>query len=145
MQNSVRLCSGRSEVESNTVLLMARYRCNISSKEAVLPRRNDGEMARYTLWHNSVSIIRFGLISDLDLLSPNRKNQNLSNLHQSSPVVVVGRLLPRPRTTMDGKSLSAYLNQIDMNFLEKTVQTMKKKVRKTKKKIIQVGICKSGK
>ena len=36
--------SNLGPVKSNTVLLTARHRCDISSKGAVLPGRNDAEM-----------------------------------------------------------------------------------------------------
>ena len=38
-------------VKSDTVLPTARHRCNISSKEAVLPWRNDAEMGPFNSLH----------------------------------------------------------------------------------------------
>ena len=40
-------------VKSDTVLPTARHRCNISSKEAVLPRRNDVEVGQANSLHAS--------------------------------------------------------------------------------------------
>ena len=48
-------------VKSNSVLPTARHRCDISSKGAELPRRNDAEMGpaiSYMLWHNTASITK---------------------------------------------------------------------------------------
>ena len=53
-------------VKSNTVLPTASHRCDISSKGAVLPRRNDAEMGPANSLHASVYYIeynkRLGLI-----------------------------------------------------------------------------------
>ena len=48
------LGSNFGPVKSDTVLPMARHRCDISSKEAVLPGRNDAEMGPSNSVHASV-------------------------------------------------------------------------------------------
>ena len=45
--------SNLGPVKSDTVLPTARHRCDISSKEAVLPGRNDAEMGPATSLHVS--------------------------------------------------------------------------------------------
>ena len=53
--------SNLGPVKSDTVLSTARHRCNISSKETLLPWRNDAEMApptRYTLRRITMSIMK---------------------------------------------------------------------------------------
>ena len=45
--------SNRGPVKSFTVLPTARHRCDISSKEAVLPGRNDAEMGSANSLHAS--------------------------------------------------------------------------------------------
>ena len=55
------LGSNLGPVKSDTVLPTARHYCNISSKGAVLPGRNDAEMARpacYTLPRITASIMK---------------------------------------------------------------------------------------
>ena len=60
-----RLCNSTPPlVKSNAVLSTVRHHCDISSKGAVLPGRNDAEMGpptHYMLWHNAASIMK-GLI-----------------------------------------------------------------------------------
>ena len=43
--------SNLGRVKSETVLAMARRRCNVSSKETVLPRHNDVEMGLANMLH----------------------------------------------------------------------------------------------
>ena len=45
--------SNLGPVKSNSVLPIAHHRCNISSKEAVLPGRNDAEMGPANSLHAS--------------------------------------------------------------------------------------------
>ena len=45
--------SNLGPVKSEAVLPMARYRCDISSKEVVLPERNDAEMGPANSLHAS--------------------------------------------------------------------------------------------
>ena len=53
--------SNLESVKSDTVLPTARHRCDISSKEAVLPgamTRRWAQLTRYTLWRNTMSIMK---------------------------------------------------------------------------------------
>ena len=54
-------------VKSDTVLPTARHRCNISSKGAVLPRRNDAEMGPTNSLHASAYYREYNERFDFDL------------------------------------------------------------------------------
>ena len=55
-------------VKSNTVLPTARHRCDISSKEAVLPWRNDAKMGPANSLHASAYYSDYKKIFDLILI-----------------------------------------------------------------------------
>ena len=60
--------SNLGPVKSDTVLPTARHRCDISSKEAVLPGRNDSEMDPANSLHASGYYSEYNERFDFDLI-----------------------------------------------------------------------------
>ena len=60
--------SNLGRVKSDTLLPMVRYRCNIFSKEAVLPGRNDAEIDHANSLHASTYFSAYNKRFDLILM-----------------------------------------------------------------------------